>query len=571
MSRIILILVLSHCGVVLIAQNVSFSYHESDSTQLLEPVWNYDTAILSGHIEGYDDSMGTTGSVQIMDVLLHQPRSYLVKINSNGDFYSEIPLLTSQEIALWLANNFHLILLAPGEHTIYNFKAIANQKIAIRDKKFGGFNAQLNIDLRMLDHISHFNYRVAIEKVLEMDIYGYKDYCLKLMNMELDSLNRFREVTSLSDLAYSIKKLGIKLDYYEEIFFYHSRKHGALRRNGNEHLFKYEDVEPEFYDFLDPVVLNDRNVLLTGQKLNGFINKARYANHETKVDLLLPYKAILNTVENQEPQISKKRLELIKALADCENLKEIDSIKLLYSNEWETLEKDYFQSFKEQNTILQWKNQDEKFTEYLGLENGLIDDIINARRFSTAHFIDGYQISKKEISERIKDPFIIQYLYQNLDVEEETVSIEGKIVSGENQKIISPYDQSEIVFYLGNELNQFEGKILYIDFWATWCGPCLEGIRQIRPLKEELRNEPIEFIYITNNTSREELYFKMIKSIEGTHYKIDEDNWNLLSSRFNLGAIPHYMVVDKNGEIIHENFIPKSVSHIKKTLISLLD
>lgn len=94
---------------------------------------------------------------------------------------------------------------------------------------------------------------------------------------------------------------------------------------------------------------------------------------------------------------------------------------MLYSDKWEALEKDYFKSFKEQNTIVQWKNQDEKFTEYLGLENGLINDIINARRFSTAYFINGYQISKKEISERIKDPFIIQYLYQNLDVEEETV------------------------------------------------------------------------------------------------------------------------------------------------------
>ncbi len=319
MGRIILILALYHCGVVLIAQNVSFSYNESDPTQPLEPIWNYDTAILSGHIEGYDESIGKTGTVQVMDVLLHQPKSYLIEINPNGDFYSEIPLLTSQEVVLGLVNQFHMIFLTPGKQTEYDFSIIQNQRLEITNKQFRGHNSQLNAELRELDRISYFSFYEAKEKIIETDIWGYRDYCLNLMQIELDSLEQFKVNLNLSDSAYSIKKLGIKLDYYEEIFFYHSRKLGALRRNGNEHLLKYEDVEPEFYDFLDPEVLNDRNILLTGQKLNGFINKARYVNHETKVDLLLPYKSILSTVENQEDQVSENRLELIKALANCKN------------------------------------------------------------------------------------------------------------------------------------------------------------------------------------------------------------------------------------------------------------
>jgi thiol-disulfide isomerase/thioredoxin len=93
--------------------------------------------------------------------------------------------------------------------------------------------------------------------------------------------------------------------------------------------------------------------------------------------------------------------------------------------------------------------------------------------------------------------------------------------------------------------------VIYVDFWATWCGPCRSGIEQIKPLKEELAGKDIVFVYITNQTSPQNTWSNMIPDIKGEHYRVTTDEWNFLTSMFNVSGIPHYVLVGKTGEIIN--------------------
>ncbi len=105
-----------------------------------------------------------------------------------------------------------------------------------------------------------------------------------------------------------------------------------------------------------------------------------------------------------------------------------------------------------------------------------------------------------------------------------------------------------------NLVKKYRGKLVYVDFWATWCAPCRDGIEKIKPLKAELaENKDIVFLYISNHTSPEKDYQKMVPGIAGEHVKLGQDEWNYLVQKFNISGIPHYALIDRKGRVVMNN------------------
>ena len=87
----------------------------------------------------------------------------------------------------------------------------------------------------------------------------------------------------------------------------------------------------------------------------------------------------------------------------------------------------------------------------------------------------------------------------------------------------------------------------------------------MKPLKKELENKDIEFVYITNQSSPIDTWNMMVPDIKGEHFRLKEDEWNIISSRFNITGIPRYMLVDKKGNIAQEKvFFASSVPELRK-------
>ena len=98
-------------------------------------------------------------------------------------------------------------------------------------------------------------------------------------------------------------------------------------------------------------------------------------------------------------------------------------------------------------------------------------------------------------------------------------------------------------------IQKYRGNVVLVDFWATWCGPCMSAMDEIRPLKEELAGKKVSFVYVTNQTSPENTWKNKIPDIKGEHYRVSPDEWNYLSGKFGIRGIPFYIVVDKNGTV----------------------
>jgi thiol-disulfide isomerase/thioredoxin len=115
----------------------------------------------------------------------------------------------------------------------------------------------------------------------------------------------------------------------------------------------------------------------------------------------------------------------------------------------------------------------------------------------------------------------------------------------------------------------FSGKVVYLDIWATWCGPCIQELPYLEQLNEEYQgNSDIKFISISIDQDPEAWKrFLQQRSPRGIQLYA-ENNWSSsLVSAFNIRGIPRFIIVGKDGKIIDATAPrPSSGKQLKQVL-----
>ena len=96
-------------------------------------------------------------------------------------------------------------------------------------------------------------------------------------------------------------------------------------------------------------------------------------------------------------------------------------------------------------------------------------------------------------------------------------------------------------------LERYKGKVVMIDIWATWCVPCRYGIEQMEPLKKELADKDIVYIYITSSTSPVNTWKELIPTIGGEQYYLTDEQCYFILEQHESNGYPTYAIYDKNG------------------------
>ncbi|MFY0686570.1 MAG: TlpA family protein disulfide reductase [Cyclobacteriaceae bacterium] len=200
------------------------------------------------------------------------------------------------------------------------------------------------------------------------------------------------------------------------------------------------------------------------------------------------------------------------------------------------------------------------------------------------------QLKSENIKHALAEPLTSFYMSPNVDNLEDVYKGILAMVTDEEQKgeITEKYDKiSKLV--KGNPSPQFEypnpdstffsledlkGKFVYIDIWATWCGPCLREIPALKEMEVVYSQKNVQFVSISIDRRRDyEKWQNMIveKQLGGLQL-FAEDDWNsTIVKDYAIEGIPRFILLDRDGNIVSADAPRPSSPKLAEMLDDLIE
>ncbi len=121
-------------------------------------------------------------------------------------------------------------------------------------------------------------------------------------------------------------------------------------------------------------------------------------------------------------------------------------------------------------------------------------------------------------------------------------------------------------------LEDFRGKLVYIDFWATWCGPCRHELPYLEELQKDFKGKNIVFVSISLDDNKA-AWEKMVKEKQMKGVQLyGEDAWKSIpATSYQIKGIPTFFLIDAKGNIIKPNAPRPSSNEIRPLITAELE
>ncbi len=119
-------------------------------------------------------------------------------------------------------------------------------------------------------------------------------------------------------------------------------------------------------------------------------------------------------------------------------------------------------------------------------------------------------------------------------------------------------------------LEQYRGKVVYLDFWASWCKPCKKSFPWMNRLKQKFPSDRFEVVTINLDSKRE----PMLKFLEHVpaEFTVYHDGSGKIAEKFKLPGMPTSFIIDRNGKPVsrHIGFYSDKTDDIEHEIGKLL-
>lgn len=120
-------------------------------------------------------------------------------------------------------------------------------------------------------------------------------------------------------------------------------------------------------------------------------------------------------------------------------------------------------------------------------------------------------------------------------------------------------------------LSQYRGKVVYLDFWASWCGPCRKSLPLLNDLRQQLQDQPFEVLAINLDEDIKDAR-QFLKQFP-VSYPTLHDSQGDSPQRYQVRGMPTSYLIDKQGKLraVHAGFKPSDMKKIRRQVSALLE
>lgn len=110
-------------------------------------------------------------------------------------------------------------------------------------------------------------------------------------------------------------------------------------------------------------------------------------------------------------------------------------------------------------------------------------------------------------------------------------------------------------------MEDFKGSIVYIDVWATWCGPCIQELPKLKELQDQFKDKKVVFLSVSIDDKKEPwISFVNERQLDGVHVYSPGGWGSEINEYYMINSIPRFILIDQNGNIVNASAARPSVS-----------
>ena len=505
--------------------------------------------------------------IKIRSIITREEQVCSGDIDDEGHFVVKVPVENSQQVYVDWRRSHLVTVLEPGE-TYFLLLDVKN-----RQRLVMGRNARFQNELMAHDYRKEFS-QPDNHNLTEEQILAYKDQWLGMYQRneaKLDSIlqqnptlsRRFEDYHRMEDVCTTAEEL------MQGRFFIGGRQLPQAVKDCVDSLLWSRVVKPYTINQYMGMLLY--YYTLYAEEHSNKINKARSLDADMMMQMEkdgnITYtdadREFLNRWQNLVKQYKQAKPEDFAAI-DEQNKDLIAQVNEFFGRaDIDQLVRDYLDAIPTEAEIADSTYADPDLRDFIKAQKlyERIDEKrqpLRKRAMAVLNQIQLPAVRDAILAESNKYAEILKDEMANVDCLRPSSDVEG-LTDGESilRKILEP----------------FKGRIVYLDIWGTWCGPCKDKLKESHFVKEQLKDYDIVYLYLANR-SNDTSWKNVIKEYNLTgpncvHYNLPKEQQHAVERFLNLQGFPTYKLIDKQGNIhdlhwLHTDDMPSFLQTIDK-------
>ncbi len=485
-----------------------------ETPTLIEPEFKNGIAVVTGEVVGYKPNMRMEGKVYVTNTLTADSEPTSFKVQDDGTFCVELPLMHATQASFSSYFLSGKVYVAPGEatHVQVNLPEVTRSRAKLRKDEpslgeryyFTGTMAALNNEVTNAPEI---NAGISI-------------------NSQEEYMQVMTDVSSLS------------LDAYKAYWI--DRYNKGL---------KVLDQYPDLSDTYKQLLTQDARIAASQFLfMSSMLEMAYRMTNKIPRDSILPESTIPTPTRDYYSFVKEFLPNTPMALYSSKyanQLKQVQMIGISYG------------MGKKPDNISELKI-------LMGTDKGILFDLLAVSGYASS--IEGLTLlTEDQLADATRiSPVIGEYMAgmnkQKQTFIESLTRPSAYTATQDNIATIPVEDTFNAIS------SKYRGKVVFVDLWATWCGPCLSAFKLTEPVKQELNRDDLVFVYLTGETSPLDTWQKKIPELDGEHFRVTNAQWDQIMKQFNTNGIPTYIILNRKGAPVFFHIGFMGVDKMKEVL-----